>query len=324
MIIILRKRYLGMGLFALFLIVLVTLVRRTLPPRQPQTYQDEEPHLEAAHEPRPQIPIPFTEAGVPSLEEIPWLMSPDFSRAQEVHNTPVLLTAFRAVLRDPIAGEEHNIALATRRLSGVTVASGAVFSLNRTLGPYTAANGFVAGPNYVGNRLVLGTGGGVCKIATMLYNLTILGNLAVVHRKPHTMIVPYVPPGQDATVSYSAWVDYSFRNTTPDPILIWGEKVGDALYLAFYGRRKGPRVTWGHEILSHTPAPLIRRYNPHLSQGEEREITPGFDGYIVRSWAEVSYPNGRTEIRPLGTTAYAVGARVVEYGTPMQQQRTRR
>lgn len=303
-------RHRNTGLVILLIVVVMALLARPLARRPIGA------GVIAGLEPGRQLTLPTHGAGTPTPEEIPWSHDPDFLRAQQEHNTPVMLAAFRTVLHSPIAGEEYNIALATRRLSGTTVASGASFSLNRALGPYTTANGFVPGPNYVGNRIVLDAGGGVCKIATMLYNLTVLSDLAVVQRRAHTMVVPYVPPGQDATVSYTAWVDYSFRNTTPSRILIWGQKVGKSVFMAFYGRQKGPDVTWGHEVISYAPAPTVMRFNPNLAPDEKREVFPGFDGYVVRSWAEVTHPDGRRVIKPLGTSSYAVAARVVEYGPP--------
>lgn len=253
-------------------------------------------------------------AGIPAAGELPWLADERFLNAITHHQTPILMAAFKSVLSEPIGHEAHNIALAAERISGSVVPPGGVFSQNSILGPYDASNGYLAGPNYVNGNVVLDVGGGVCKIATMLYNLTVLSNLPVVYRRPHSMIVPYVPPGQDATVSFSAEVDYRFRNDTDAPILIWARKTGSGLYMAFYGREAPPQVRWQHEILSHVRATTVYRYNPELNVGEEHVVSPGFDGYVVRSWAEVTYPDGRREQRPLGVSSYRMSPRVIERG----------
>lgn len=260
---------------------------------------------------------PFDECGtsVPA-SELPWIHDPEFHAAMQRSQTPLLMAAFRAELRDAIAHEAHNIALAAQALTGLTIPSGSVFSLNQTVGPYNEAKGFRAGPNYVGGQVVLDVGGGVCKISTMLYNLTVLSNLPVVQRKAHTMTVPYVPPGQDAAVSLGAGVDYRFHNNTSGPILIWAEFVDGMLYMAFYGQQESPRVRWRHQILSHTPAPTVRRYNPELAPDEERLLSPGYDGYSVRSWAEITFADGQTKIRHFGVSHYMVSPRVIEYGGP--------
>jgi vancomycin resistance protein VanW len=251
---------------------------------------------------------------VADSSELPWQYDLDFHSATKRRQTPATLAACRLVLEEPIAQESYNVALAAQRLKGITVAAGAVFSLNESLGPYTEERGFLPGPNYVGGQVVMGVGGGVCKIATALYNLTVLSDLPVIQRKAHTMVVPYVPPGQDATVSLAAQVDYKFRNNTPRPILIWAQVTDDTLYMAFYGERSGPTVQWRHKVISHTPATIVRRLNPELKAGEERELSPGYDGYCVRSWAEITYADGQTKTRHLGVSCYTMAPEIIEYG----------
>lgn len=258
--------------------------------------------------------LPGQDAGTVEEYQLPWADNPAFLQVLVEHETPVLMAAYRATLIDPIGQEAENIELAVNRLAGTVVPPGAIFSVNRTLGPYSEENGYLPGPNYLGNRVVIDAGGGVCKIATMLYNLTILANLQVVFRQAHTMIVPYVPPGQDATVSYSAGPDYQFRNNTSSKLLIWGAKVGPTLYMAFYGTTKPPRVIWRHKILSHVPATTVIRINNTLAAGEERQVWPGVDGYTVRSWAEIIFPDKPPKVRNLGVSHYRMSQRIIERG----------
>ncbi|MGI6082196.1 MAG: VanW family protein [Limnochordia bacterium] len=232
------------------------------------------------------------------------------------------MAAFQIDLRESTEHEVHNIALAADRLTNTVIPGGQVFSLNETIGPYTEDQGFLPGRNYIAGQVTLDVGGGVCMIATMLYNLTVLSNLPVVQRKPHSMTVPYVPPGQDASVSWTAGVDYRFRNNTSGPILIWAKTADDELSMAFYGQEPAPAVKWRHEILSHTPAATVRRYNPELAAHEERLVNPGFDGYLVRSWAEVTFADGQTTIRHLGTSHYMPSPRIIEHGIQIERGAT--
>ena len=98
-------------------------------------------------------------------------------------------------------------------------------------------------------------GGGVCKIATTLYNLAVLSNLEVIERHNHSMPVNYVPYGQDATVAYGV-KDLRFKNTTENSILIWAEMIGNRLYMGFYGSEKPPKVIWNHEVSNVTTPPV--------------------------------------------------------------------
>jgi len=223
------------------------------------------------------------------------------------------MAAFRAVLPDPFESERENIALAARSLTGTIVQPGETFSQNETLGPYTEEKGYCPGPNYSGGKVVIGTGGGVCKISSMLYNLTVLSDLPIVSRREHSMLVPYVPPGQDATVSYSGGVDYRFRNDTDGPILIWGEMIDDTLFMAFYGSRPAPRVEWQHDVLSRTEPTIERCRNPDLESGQSRVIFEGFEGITVQSRALITEPNGDRRTRDLRVSSYQMSPRVEEH-----------
>lgn len=171
---------------------------------------------------------------------VPWEANKEFIDSKAKNQTPVMMAAYRTVLRDPLPGEEENVHLAARSLAGTVIKPGEVFSQNSKLGPYVESRGYKKGPTYMGTTLTTTIGGGVCKIASTLYNVTILSNLLVEERSAHSMPVPYVPYGQDATVSYGN-KDYRFRNNTNHPIMIWSQGVDNILYIAFYGNSTPPR-----------------------------------------------------------------------------------
>lgn len=244
---------------------------------------------------------------------LPWEDNIKFKEAVKKHGTPVLMAAYKATLRDPIAAEGYNIGLAADQLAGKVVRPGEIFSQNGAIGPYTRQRGYQAGPTYSGNTLVTTVGGGVCKIATMLYNVVTFSDLAVVMRYAHSMTVPYVPPGQDATVYYGSR-DFRFMNDTDGPVLIWSQRVNDTLYMALYGTRKPPRVVWHHKVLKKTKYWTLHRYNGSLPDGKETVEAPGQDGYVVRSWVTLENPDGTVTSKKKGISYYSASPRVIEHG----------
>ena len=234
---------------------------------------------------------------------LPWENSEDFKKAQQKNNTLVLMGAYSTVLRDPLPGEEYNVHLAASRLAGTVVDAGKVFSQNKKLGPYTEDRGFQKGPTYVGSQLTTTIGGGVCKIASTLYNVSILSNVQIVERHAHGMPVPYVPYGQDATVAYGAR-DFKFLNNTSSPMLIWAQGVGNTLYIAFYGSSKPPKIEWHHETLSVQKAPTVYRVNPSLPDGTEKLVLEGMDGAVVRSSITITNSDGTSTVKELGNSTY--------------------
>ncbi len=244
---------------------------------------------------------------------MPWEFSESLQDIQKKYGTYTRLAAFKAELPDPLPGEHYNIAHAADLLRGTVVKPGQIFSMNNNIGPYTRGKGFKPGPTYKGDRLVETIGGGVCKIASLLYNVSILADLDIVERWSHSMQVPYVPPGQDATVVFGA-KDFKFKNNRENPILIWADTEEDTLYMAAYGSGLSPEVKWYHQILKRTKYRTIFHGSKDLQPGEERTIIPGSDGLKVKSWIEIKYPDKDPERKNLGIDYYKPMNRVVERG----------
>jgi len=243
--------------------------------------------------------------------KMPWKNDEDFLKAQEKHDSYVLLAGFCAVLRNPLPGEEYNVSLASKKLKGCLVKPSKVFSQNTSIGPYTKLRGFKEGASYIGENIIMTEGGGVCKIATSLYNLAVLANLEIIERHHHSMPVNYVPYGQDATVAYGI-KDLRFRNTTDEPILIWAEMIGNRLYMGFYGKEKPPKVSWDHHIsqLIEIPVKYIKNYN--LEPGEMKTVIEGMEGATVKSSITIWYRDGHYVVKNMGISQYSPLTKIIE------------
>ncbi|MEW6173111.1 MAG: VanW family protein [Bacillota bacterium] len=256
----------------------------------------------------------------PVGEPLPWTGDTRVEELKRMYKTPVLIAAYRASLPEPILAERFNIGLAADMLAGMIVMPGEVFSQNNRIGPYTKERGFKEGPMYSGSRIISSVGGGVCKIASLLYNVATLANLRIIERHPHSMTVPYVPPGQDATVAYGVY-DFRFQNVNNGPILIWSKMVENTLYIAFYGQKQPPRVTWEHKTISRSPFWTETRHNPLLPPGTEKVVIPGQEGVVVHSWLVTELPDGTKNRQDLGTDFYHACPRVIEIGPKKQAEK---
>ncbi len=238
-----------------------------------------------------------------AITKLPWENDGAFKKAKKENNTPILMAAYRTVLKDPLPGEEYNVHLAARMLAGIVINPGEMFSQNQKIGPYVESRGFKEGPTYAGTRLITTVGGGVCKIASTLYNVAILSNLEIIERHNHNMPVPYVPYGQDATVAYGG-KDIKFKNNTSSPMLIWAQGIGNTLYMGFYGSSKPPKVEWHHEVLNVQKAPKIYKKNFELPKGTEKIILEGMDGGVIKSWVTIKNSDGTSTTKQLGNSYY--------------------
>ena len=113
----------------------------------------------------------------------------------------------------------HNINLASKRLNGTTLMPEDEFSYLKAVGPYGIQNGYLPAPVYINSEVATANGGGVCQLASTLYNAELKAGLLTTSRRGHTFAPNYVPRGLDATV-YSNTTDFKFKNPYKYPVYI--------------------------------------------------------------------------------------------------------
>jgi len=198
-----------------------------------------------------------------------------------------LLAEFTTAYDGSAENRAHNIALACAAVNGSVLKPGEIFSLNRRLGPRLANTGYLKAPVITNNRLALDFGGGICQVATTLYNAALLADLEVIERFPHSQPVNYVPPGRDATIS-GDHLDLKFANNTAAPVYIAGRADAATFTVRIFGGDKNNRRTVRIKSEKQLIAPkVIVMRDDTLQEGETRVINPGKAGYQVKVYREV-------------------------------------
>ena len=136
-----------------------------------------------------------------------------------------------------VGNRGHNIVLAASKLNGSVLKKDDEFSYLKVVGPYSAKNGYLPAPAYVNKVLTTANGGGVCQLATTLYNAQLRANLEIVYRINHSYAPAYVPKGLDATVS-STTTDYKFKNQYDYPVYITSYVTGEKLTVDIWSSDK--------------------------------------------------------------------------------------
>ena len=126
--------------------------------------------------------------------------------------------------------------LALGYFNQMTVNDGDTVDFNLIVGPRTESAGFQKAPEYAGNELVEGVGGGVCQASTTLYDAAVMAGMEIIERHRHTMTVSYVKPSQDAAVEYGS-KDFIFRNETGHSIYIYTDVTSELATVTIYGNR---------------------------------------------------------------------------------------
>lgn len=113
-----------------------------------------------------------------------------------------------------------NLKLACKAINGTIIQPGEVFSFNGVVGERTAAKGYKEATIFTGSSSTSESlGGGVCQVASTMFNAALIGNLEIVERYQHSQRVAYCPLGRDAAIYWGS-ENFRFRNTTNYPIKI--------------------------------------------------------------------------------------------------------
>jgi vancomycin resistance protein YoaR len=212
------------------------------------------------------------------------------------------------------ANRVNNITLAARALDGQLVAPGTKFSFNQTVGPRVGEAGYLEAPVIEYGVTVPGIGGGVCQVATTLYNAILLAGVQVDVRYPHSIIPSYVPLGMDATVSYGT-LDLVFTNNTSHHLYIEAKVNQDSLKVAIYGEKVSKYVRLVNEVLEVIEPSFEENYDSALPKGTWTVLRDGSLGYKVAVWREGFDDNQELVRSFVGITTYAPRTRIVRVGT---------
>lgn len=178
-----------------------------------------------------------------------------------------------------------NIDLMVSAIDGTILRPGEVFSLNAATGPRTPRNGYQEAQVIVDGELVPGIGGGVCQVATTLFNAVFLAGVDVTERTNHSLHISKYPLGRDATVNYGSQ-DLKFRNDTRHGLLLKAAVTARGLAVNIYSTPTGRMVEYATSQKRNPREPAVKYVDdPTLPAGAEvvaEEGSPGFDVTVTR------------------------------------------
>lgn len=243
------------------------------------------------------------------------VVQPEIKRA-DLENIKDNLGEYSTKFNAADVDRTHNIKIATASASGVLIKPGETYSVNQTVGPRLAKNGYKEAKVIINNELVPGIGGGVCQVSSTLYNAALLSNMKIVERRSHSLPSSYVPMGRDATISEN-YIDFKFQNTTQYPIYIHGEVNGSWVKFSIYGRNDNPgrTVKIRTEVVKKTDPQIKIIEDPTLPVGTEVEEKKAYTGYVVRAYRIIMENGIQVSAEELTQSVYRVGNGVKRVGT---------
>ena len=215
------------------------------------------------------------------------------------------------------ASRSKNLQVGASKINGRVLMPGETLSGYDCMHPFTLANGYATAAAYENGQVVDSVGGGVCQIATTLYNAVLRAELLVNQRQNHSMIVTYVKPSQDAAIA-GTYKDIKFTNNYDTPIYIEGYTSGKTLTFTIYGRETRPAnrtFEFVSETLSVTdPGAPKEMVDQALAPGSRKQVQSAHRGIKSRLW-KVIYVDGVEQSREvLHTDTYNASKAVVKIG----------
>ncbi len=154
-----------------------------------------------------------------------------------------------------------NVGLLASKINGTVLEPNVQWSINKNIGKRTIAGGFKKAGALSGGRTIEDdVGGGVCQVASTLYNAAIRSDISVPEQHRHTIPSAYLPIALDAAISVSpdlallnqhdvpvfivSYLDYKNKNITFEiygPTVVH-ETYGDVI-LDFEGKKTGTGAT---------------------------------------------------------------------------------
>lgn len=180
-----------------------------------------------------------------------------------------------------------NLRLACAAINGKILAAGETFDFNTVVGKRTAAKGYKEADAYDGGQTVKTLGGGICQVSSTIYYCTLIADLEIIARSPHSYVSSYMPMGMDATVSWGG-PHFTFKNNTNYPIRIDAKVEDGYVKIQLVGTdEKDYYIKMEYEVIgSEAPETIYKDFEPGNEEGYKNGevITTAYKGWTVRTF----------------------------------------
>ena len=136
----------------------------------------------------------------------------------------------------------HNIRLVSDLLNNTVCESGGgQWSFNEHTGDTNLDPPFASAGSIVGGEYVDSIGGGICQVATTVFNAVYEAGLDIVERRNHSLYIASYPEGRDVGVSYPE-LDFIWANKLPSDVLLTLSYTDTTVTAKVYGVYTGYKV----------------------------------------------------------------------------------
>lgn len=228
-------------------------------------------------------------------EEEPRIKTEDLSEIKDVLGT------FTTDFSSSGWARSTNLKVGAEKINGKVLMPGDILSGYECMAPFTTANGYQTATAYENGRSVDSVGGGVCQIATTLYNASLFAELDIVQRQNHSMTVGYVEHSRDAAIA-GTYKDIKVSNPYDTPIYVEGYTSGKKLTFTIYGKETRPEnreIKFESKTLQWiNPGDPIEEQDATLQPGQRVQVQSAHTG-IKSELYKCVYVDGELKERTL-------------------------
>lgn len=246
-------------------------------------------------------------------------LQPPAISAEDLQHLEVVLASYSTKFKPWQTDRTHNLGMAIANLSRAVVDPGATLSFNERVGPRLSEAGWRAAPIFINGEVEPSTGGGICQVASTVYNAALLANLDIVERHHHSRPVDYVPPGRDATVYWGQY-DLKFKNTLRHPALLIGDISDNTLTIRILGSREDKTdVTIASSAVQWLDFETKEQPDPELELDKRETEKEGRKGARVTIHRTAARGGEIVRKERLHTDVYSPQAEVIKVGAKLPE-----
>lgn len=209
-----------------------------------------------------------------------------------------------------------NISLASEFLNNsICKANGGTWSFNETAGEATADKGYKGAGAIVDGEYSDAVGGGICQVATTVFNAVYEAGYPIVKRYNHSLYIASYPKGRDAAISYPN-LDLVWENNTTSDVLLQMSSNDSSVSAKLYGVDPGYEVTTTYgDWQEGEPFKTVYKNDPTRKQGTETVQTTGTNGSQISIERIVKDSSGSIIDQSTFTSVYRPKDKVILRGT---------
>jgi vancomycin resistance protein YoaR len=215
------------------------------------------------------------------------------------------ISSFTTEYTSNVENRNHNIHLVADLISNSVIpADGGIWSFNGTAGNCNEEAGFKGAGSIIDGELVDEIGGGICQVATTVFNAVYDAGYPVTQRHNHTLYIASYPEGRDAAVSWPD-LDLKWKNDTSSDILMVTSYTDSSITVTLYGISPGYMVsTETGEWQEGEKFKTTTLTDEGLAPGYSYIKTPGENGSRINVVRTVKDPYGNILHEDLFVSSY--------------------